>query len=992
MNSIEDVLRKKTDDYRAKPFWSWNDKLDPDMLKDQIDEMNDKGLGGFMMHARGGLETEYMSEEWMECIEECIKKADKLGLEAWCYDEEGWPSGFAGGAVTALGFKNHMKFLNISKLTSNDMIDSELLLGVYCIEDGKALKVNEISSKGEYYSINIKTSPYYIDILSHDTVSDFIKITHEEYYNRFSEYFGKAMPGFFTDEPQYARENIPWTMEMPELFFKEYGYQIVDVLPALYFDINGCEKVRNDFWSLVSKLFRESFGKQIFDWCKAHNCKLTGHVMCEDSLMSQIASTAGAMSFYEYMDIPGIDMLGRDILSPIIPKQVGSASAQLGRNQVLTESFALCGWDVGFDELKWIAEWQFVNGVNLLCPHLESYTLRGSRKRDYPPSMFIQQPWWEKYNYFIDYFARLGALLGEGENQTSVMLLHPIKSAYVLQKGSGYCDEVIKCHNEFKRATLTLAELHIDHHYGDEVLMSKLGCVRGKKLIIGKCSYDTVVIPSIVNISETTFNLLCQFKNNGGRIFKLCDVNIGFIDGAHDERFSKLFSDVPYLLDEEKILKSIKTDDSVEIICDGRECRKIANTSRRFDDSMMYFFVNLDTDNGYRTTIKLKKSRPLYILNLSDMTKTALYTYTNGSKTEFELFFAPRQSYVIVEEYNQNQLSAMKDNTITIGEDFEVSDCDLNSLTLDICDYRIDGGEWVMNTPIIILQRILIESQKRADVELRMKFNVKCKTNHFSTMYLALESADKFSEININGNVINYKDIGFWRDSSFKKIDIKEFVHGGENEIILKRDFFQRQKVYDILFGKNVHESEINKLTLDVELESAYIVGDFSVYSESYYTDIERRAHITDGPFYIDKMPKKIKAGDFTKQGFSFFSGSILVSQSINISINASERYILKFDRPNAVYVDIFINDKFVKGVAWTPYEIDITDFVKDGENKLSFRLYSGNRNLLGPHHYIGGESYNVGTGTFTDRAGWSDSIKGNIWRDSYCFVQFGIK
>ena len=48
--------------YRPLPFWSWNDKLDPDELRRQIRAMHDAGLGGFFMHARGGLQTAYLSE------------------------------------------------------------------------------------------------------------------------------------------------------------------------------------------------------------------------------------------------------------------------------------------------------------------------------------------------------------------------------------------------------------------------------------------------------------------------------------------------------------------------------------------------------------------------------------------------------------------------------------------------------------------------------------------------------------------------------------------------------------------------------------------------------------------------------------------------------------------------------------------------------------------------------------------------------------------
>ena len=77
---------------RPVPFWSWNDKLEPDELRRQIGAMQDAGMGGFFMHARGGLETEYLSEDWFRAVEASVDEAKKRGMQAWCYDENGWPA------------------------------------------------------------------------------------------------------------------------------------------------------------------------------------------------------------------------------------------------------------------------------------------------------------------------------------------------------------------------------------------------------------------------------------------------------------------------------------------------------------------------------------------------------------------------------------------------------------------------------------------------------------------------------------------------------------------------------------------------------------------------------------------------------------------------------------------------------------------------------------------------------------------------------------
>lgn len=173
-------------------------------------------------------------------------------------------------------------------------------------------------------------------------------------------------------------------------------------LPLLFLESHDSYRFRYDYYNMVSTVFRESFIKQMYDWCTEHNCKLTGHMMNEEGLVQQMYSTAGVMSCYEYFHEPGIDWLNRAISGPIVPKQLGSVASQLGRI-TLSESFALCGWDVSLNELKWIAQWQLVNGVTSFCPHLAAYSscIYGgrnfkitNRKKKLDISKITEQDYW----------------------------------------------------------------------------------------------------------------------------------------------------------------------------------------------------------------------------------------------------------------------------------------------------------------------------------------------------------------------------------------------------------------------------------------------------------------------------------------------------------------------------------------------------------------------------------------------------------------------
>ena len=101
LNSLPDSLFKNpTSEYRGTPFWAWNCALDKNELLRQIEVFKEMGLGGFHMHVRTGLETEYLSEEFMRLIRACVDKAKEEKMLAWLYDEDRWPSGAAGGIVT----------------------------------------------------------------------------------------------------------------------------------------------------------------------------------------------------------------------------------------------------------------------------------------------------------------------------------------------------------------------------------------------------------------------------------------------------------------------------------------------------------------------------------------------------------------------------------------------------------------------------------------------------------------------------------------------------------------------------------------------------------------------------------------------------------------------------------------------------------------------------------------------------------------------------
>ena len=88
-------------DYRSAPLWDWNDKITEEGIDFQLKKFKDGGLGGVFIHPRPGLLTEYLSEDWNHMFDHTVRKAKELGMKVWIYDEDSYPSGFAGGHVPA---------------------------------------------------------------------------------------------------------------------------------------------------------------------------------------------------------------------------------------------------------------------------------------------------------------------------------------------------------------------------------------------------------------------------------------------------------------------------------------------------------------------------------------------------------------------------------------------------------------------------------------------------------------------------------------------------------------------------------------------------------------------------------------------------------------------------------------------------------------------------------------------------------------------------
>ena len=905
--------------YKPIPFWSWNDELDEQELVRQIDWMHDNGIGGFFMHARGGLTTPYLGDKWFSCVEACLKRANELGMEAYAYDENGWPSGFAGGEL----LKNEED--RDSYLTYSFGPYDEKAFASYDMSKDQLVRVN---SGENCLNVYVHTAVSTADICNADVVRRFLELTHKRYQE--IDKYGN-LRGFFTDEPQYQRWNHAYTRVLEQYFRETYNEDIKDKLGLMFVEKEGYRDFRYRYWKAMHDLMLNNWAKQVYEWCDSRGYKLTGHYVEEDSLAMQMQCCAGMMPLYEYEHIPGMDLLTRRTGNDYACKQLTSACAQLGKKQILTESFALVGWDATPEDLRHLADWQFVNGVNLFCYHLLPYSEHGQRKRDYPEHYSKINPWVnEHFKLFNEEFSAIGEKIANSTEIVNVGVLHPIRSCFFNFKRDDSFKSVQDIEDGYREATNLMGDNHIQYHLIDETLLEKHGSVDKDVLKLGLCSYKYIVLPKLLTMGKSTEKILREYVKNGGKILLL-----------HEK--PEYLEGFPYAYDY------LESNVTLEEIIKAQPYQSSFNKDVRL---------------AYREDDKTKR-RFFYAANLS---KEPTEFVLKGHK----LMFKGYESRFINEDELKDDVKDDK-AIVRLGNHYKVVKPVDNYLTLDFVRFSKDGKNYSQPIPYMGIQDQLLHERYNGDLYLKYEFDV----DVVPSLCSALIEDTHIKEVTVNGHLV--KKIGTVLEKDLWKYDVASHLIKGHNEIIVKIDYFQKEEVYYALFTPGASETLVNCLAYTTTIEAIYLRGNFGVYGD--FTKGQTENVYLAKKFVIGEQKKEID--NLITDSFPFFRGKIEVEQEIDIKNKDSVLYIPERYQT----IDLTINGQFVKTMMFEHY-VDISKYVKPGKNLIKLGVVISNRNLLGPfHNTFAEEDLSVGPHSFERFGLWKDG-KCQYYRDNYSFVK----
>lgn len=1017
--------------YGSFPFWAWNDRLDGHELVRQIAAMDEQHIGGFFMHSRDGLETPYMGEDWKRFIRGCVEEAKKRGMYAWLYDEDRWPSGTAGGQVTARGDAYRCKGLTLEVADSlPDAIVSDLSIrAIYItridgmdihslrrisipsleIERGSAesgvqrdvtknedetylIAREEVSGPSEWF--NNQAPP---DNLNPDTVRLFIELTHQKYADIVGDDFGKTIPGIFTDEPSLADRHasfhprrgwLPWTSGFTTFYAGRRNADILDTLPYIYFNGIHSTKARHDYWKSISELFVEAYSGTVGSWCRKHGLAFTGHFLQEDKLGLATRVNGAVMPHYYHQDVPGIDMLTERTVEYMTVRQCTSVARQFSKPVVLSEMYGCTGWDFTFEGQKWVGDWQFVLGITRRSQHLALYSLKGCRKRDYPPVFNYNTSWWGKNHVVEDYFSRLAFVLQQGDAVRSTLVIHPASTAWSRLGTDPYGNPVRRLERDvpaideygygFNSFLALLTQNHCDHDLGDEILMEQHGSVSEGRISIGSAVYETVILYDLGNLCSPTVKLLESFARQGGHVLLVKGLP-NLLDGVpHEDIFASFPSgSLSTVRDAQAALawlvsrgmRTVSVHDG-----GGTELTSIlALLKENPNGTKTLFLVNNDRDASYEAEIDLPFSGEVTFMDaLTGLTHPVPAMEYSGQGMRIKTFFAPCASvlYMIDPDGDTSarhsvpeKKNAMPELWMKLPSQASVTLDRENTLTLDMCTYSLDDRPWsgpmeIWQMQHDVRQKLGMRQVHRNGIEQRYKwvdvphvndghilrFRIEFEVGALSSapVYLAGELPEDFA-LSFNGEDVTMKPSGYFLDKAFGKLLLPP-LRTGTNLLEFTCSYANR-----------------------MELENWYLIGDFGVSPER---------HITVAPTYLS-------CGDWTSQGLLHYCGTVSYHYSFTIAKLPEGRLSLSLPEWKAVCITAVVNGHEVE-IPWKAESIqDITALLREGANTLELKAYASPRNMLGPLHLKGERPLVTNDACF--------SPEPEAWTPEYRTVPYGL-
>ena len=963
--AIAKQFKSPSRDYASAPLWTWNDMLTEEQIVSSMEDLAGQGVKQAFVHPRPGLMTPYLSDDWFRLWKVALREAERLDMNIWIYDENSYPSGFAGGIVSeaipeARGKRLDIKQVGEAPAATDNLIAAFRIDGENYADVTAKVKAGEELPEGDYLVCSYSLSPtggwfggrFYVDLLHPGVTEKFIDVTLEAYRREIGDQFGKRMPGWFTDEPHLAPGGgLHWSLHLPELFEKRWGYSLVENLPSLIRPVGDWKRVRHNYYQLLLEQFIECWSKPCYEYCEKHGIEFTGHYW--EHGWPDAGHGGDNMAMYAWHQRPAIDTLMNDYQEGPHAQfgnvravlELASVANQMGCERTLCEAYGAGGWDLRFEDMKRIGDWLYVLGVNTLDEHLSYITIRGARKRDHPQSFSYHAPWWDSYHVMAEYFTRLSLIMSRGEQVNEILVLEPTTSAWMYQ---GDRKKLGPLGDRFQKLVTDLAKQQVEFDLGCEDIVTRHGSVDGDRFVVGERSYHTVVLPpDMENVHSKTLELLEKYCRGGGQLL-CCGPAPTRVDGSESTAAGDLANQPGFgTCSADELVGTLRGLSNKEFSITQKKGDKgiLFHQRRRVDDGQFVLLVNTSIDSPCTGSLGADAGG-IQQWDLHTGEVSAYFCLHKGDllagNTAFPVnthFTLPPCGSLLLFLPNKQTLPAAitrvrKGNSVSPVGEMTVRRLTPNVLTLDFVDLTI-GEEsqkaiYVCDAAKTIFQKHglsagnpwsravqfgdeLITKKFPADSGFSASYRFTIEESVPGTLEIVIERSDLYT-ITCNGKPVEATKDTWWLDKAFGRLDLSKVARVGENVVTLTA----------------------SPLTIWHELEPAYVIGDF-------------RVEPAESGFTI-KAARPIELGSWKGQGMPLYGHSVAYKQDFEVP-EKSGAYEVELPKWYGSVAKVVVNGEMAGHIVCQPWKLDVAEHIRPGKNTIEVVVVGTLKNTLGPHH-----------------------------------------
>ena len=953
---VRELFARPTREFSSGPLWVWNDQLSAGQVRGTVQDLAKQEVKQVWVHPRPGLMTPYLGQDWFRLWKIALDEAERLDMNVWIYDENSYPSGFAGGWVPELMPESRGRGLEL-KEQSVPPVWSEATLAVYrldgahCENVSASARAGDTLPKGRYVVASVRrasNSPWhgnrsYVDLLYPGVTQKFLEVTLEPYRREIGQEFGKRVPGVFTDEPHIRPAGgLPWTDDLPEQFQNRWGYSLLDHLASLTLPVGDWQKTRHNYYQTLNDLLIDRWAKPYFEYCEKNGLEMTGHYWEHE--WPRCVSVPDNMAMYAWQQRPAIDTLmnqySEDTQAQFgnvrAVKELSSIANQLGMRRTLCEVYGAGGWDLRFEDMKRIGDWLQVLGVNTLNEHLSYVTLRGARKRDHPQSFSYHEPWWEAYHVSASYFTRLSVALSHGQQVNRILVLEPTTTAWMYQGDNARLKEL---GDSFFELLMTLERAQVDYDLGCEDVLARHGTVSGKELRVGHRSYPVVVLPPLTEtLNNKTVEFLEDFVGAGG-ILIACDETPARVDGSLSDRLTKVARGKNWRRIQAPDLPQtvLQVSDPQEFnIARARSDKGILfHHRRRLEDGQLLFLANTSIEFPSSGTIQARAGG---IENWDLGTgKVSAYPFEATEGNVHADFTLPPSGSLLLFLAK----GTLTPRLIPVGEIRSIAAegnpairrLQPNVLTIDYVDitagdesrtnvyfYEANQFAWRKNgmernpwDSAVQFKDELISKKFAAASGFTASYRFTIQGPVPGNLAIVIERPDLYT-ITCNGKRVRPKVGEWWLDKAFGILDLNASARSGENVVRITASPF----------------------TMFHELEPAYVLGEFSLRAAS--------------AGFVIEPDRRISLGKWNESGHPFYSHTVGYSQRFQLTNRKGEFRVSLGDWYGSV-AKVIVNGIEAGFITAPPWDCEVTDMLQLGDNMIEVVIFGTLKNTLGPHH-----------------------------------------